>query len=301
MVCMDVERRIVIRVPELNRRLVFWGVGIALAVAGFSYWYGWVRPYVRIGSAHFEAYVSVVGTDVAGRIVEVGPQEGEAVKKGETLFSLDRDLMLAKQSQMKLILESLNDQVEAEKGQIGKAMEAYLTASVELEAGAGSPEQIKRHLALIDEAQEKIEATQGKIAITKAEMGILDLQLKKMTCAAPFDGVILKRSKNPGAVVSFGEPIYVLCDLERSWVEAEVAEIELGWLKVGTEARVRFAAYPGREFTGRVSYIGSATVDKSAFTPIVAQGQVVPIRITIDQTDAVLRPGLSATVRLVYK
>jgi predicted DNA-binding transcriptional regulator len=97
---------------------------------------------------------------------------------------------------------------------------------------------------------------------SKNELGAIDLQLKKMALVAPFDGVILKRSKNPGAVVSFGDPVYILSDPNQTWIETEIADKTLGSINVGTVARIRLAAYPKKEFLGKVSYIGPATVAK---------------------------------------
>lgn len=297
------EKRIVIKLPNLRWRSLFdyrFLVLFSLVIFAsfFAYWFQNVRPYLKVASARIEAYSSIVNSDVAGRIVEMGPQEGDLVRKGQTLFVLDRDLLLAKQAQAKGVLDSLYEQIETEKGRIGQAMEAYLVASSELELGVGSQDQVKKQLALMDEAQEKTAEAVSKIGSAKTELSFLDLQLKKMTLAAPFDGMILKRSKNPGAVVSFGDPVYVLCDLSRMWIEAEISEREIGQIGIGTPARISLPAYPKKEFVGKVAYIGPATVAKSSFAPSSGQEAMIPVQISIESGNMALRPGLSAHVRL---
>lgn len=284
------QKKIVIKLPALERRTFMFLIIAALGFTSiFAYWYQNMRPYLWIESAHIETFSTLVSSDCAGRIVEMGPQEGDHVKKGETLFVFDRDLLLAKQAQAKRSSDALNQQVEIEKDRVGKAMEAYLIASSDLDFG--SQDRVKLQLELMNEAQEKSERAALQVEELKTELSLLDLQLKKTVMTAPFDGIVLKRSANPGVVVSFGDPLYLLSDPDRMWVEAEVPEHEIGQVTIGTPARVRLLAYPKKELVGSVSYIGPATVAKSS--------QVfIPIKISIAKSEISLKPGLSATVAL---
>lgn len=297
------EKKIIIKLPNLRWRSFlslrfFLILSLLLFSSTFAFWFHNVRPYLWISSAHLEAFCSIINCDVAGRIIEMGPQEGDRVKKGQTLVILDRDLILAKQVQAKQSLDSIETQIEVEKGRIGQAMEAYLTATTELELGIGSHDQVKKQLALMDEAQEKTEMASSKLVVAKTELEVLDLQLRKMALTAPFDGIILKRSKNPGAVVSFGDPIYILCDPDRIWIEAEIPENEIGNIAIGTPARIRLPAYPKKELAGKVTYIGPATVAKSSLLPFSGQKVTIPIKISLENPDVALKPGLSASVGL---
>ncbi len=288
------DRKIVIKLPSFNLRTLlsvrfFLVLSLLIFSAAFAYWYHNVRPFFWVSSAHVEAFSSVLSADVAGRIHEMGPQEGDFVKKGQTLFTLDRDLIFAKHAQSEFVVESLSMQIEVEKERIGKAMDSYLTASSELDLGVGSSENVKKQLALMDEAQEKADTAYAKLGQAKLETSLLDMQLKKMALTAPFDGVILKRAKNPGAVVSFGDPVYTLCDTNNLWIEAEVPEHVIGKIALGTRARVALPAYPNKEFVGKVTYIGPATVGETT---------KIPIKVSLENIDISLRPGLSASVGL---
>lgn len=297
------EKRIVIKLPRFHLRylLSFQFLLVAAALlffSAFAYWYQAVRPWLWIGSAHLEAPSMIVSSDMAGRIVEMGVQEGDSVKKGQMLFVFDRDLVLAKQAQAKLAINGLNDQIEAEKERIGKAMEDYLTATAELEMGIGSPDLVKKQLALMEEAQAKTETAHSQLNIARAELDLVNLQVKKMTLAAPFEGIVLKSCKSLGSVVSFGEPIYVLCDPSRVWIETEVPEKEISYVSLGTPVRIQLPAYPNREFSGKVAWIGAATLAKSSLNPMPGQNQSVPIKISIENAGITLKPGLSASVGL---
>ncbi len=297
------QRKIVIKLPTLHWRFFFTFrfflvLFALLACSAFAYWYQNIRPYLWIPSAHLEAFSTVVHSDTAGRLVKMGPQEGDFVKQGQTLLILDQDLIFAKQAQVQRSIETLHTQIEGEKERIGKAMESYVAATTQFELGIGTQDQVKRQLALMDEAQEKTERALSEIGALKSELGLLDLELKKMVLVAPFEGVILKKAKNLGAVVAFGEPLYTLCDPNRIWVEAEIPEQEISHIAIGTPARIRLAAYPKKEWTGKVTYIGPATVAKSAMLPFSGNRQTIPIKISLENTSGLFKPGLSAQVGL---
>ncbi len=272
-------------------------LALLLFLSTFAYWYNGVRPYLCIKGAHVESFSTVISSDIAARIVELGPQEGDFVKKGDVLFTLERDFLLAKQAQMKGVLDSFVEQIEKEKGRLGKAMEDYLTATNGLELGAESSDESKKQLTLMEEAQEKSQQAHSQLTSVKTEMGLLDLQLKKMIFTAPFNGVVLKRLKTEGSVALFGDPIYTLSDPNRVWIDAEIPEEESSHVIVGTQARITLAAFPKKEFMGKVTYIGPATVVKRE--PILPfQKAKIPIKISIENSCVSLKPGLSATVRL---
>lgn len=297
------DKKIVIRLPRLDRDFFLsyrFGVAIAIVLAAslFSYWYLAVRPYLWIAGAHVEAFSTVISSDLSGRIVEMGPQEGDRVKRGQPLLSLDRDLLVTKQEQAKRSLHSLNEQVETEKERFGKALENYLSATGELEIGLGSQEKVKRQLNLMEESQEKSDAILQHLAAVQDTLADLELQMKKTAFAAPFDGIVLKRAKQPGTAISPGEPVYVLCDPDRLWIEAEVPEQEIGRIAIGAPVLIRLPAYPKKELTGKVSWIGPATVAKTASLPFLGQNEAIPIRISLENPTFSLKPGLSANIRL---
>lgn len=257
-------------------------------ILAFAIWFSLIRPYLWVDAARVGAYSSVIGADIAGRLAEMGPQEGEFVKKGELLFKLDRDLALAKMGAEKVHVQSLEKQMRWEKERLDKIMEDYINACAELEVGACTSEKVQSQLVVMQESQTKFEAVYSQLEKVRTDLSLLDLEVQKMTLSAPFDGVVLKRAQNPGAVVSFGAPVYVLADLGRLWIDAEIPENKLSQIKVGTEARIRFHAYPGQERKGQVTWIG----------PSVEKGAKIPVKISLEATDPSLIPGLSAEVGL---
>ena len=77
------------------------------------------------------------------------------MKKGQILFSIDRDMILSRRSQAKFTVDSLNQQIEFEKNRIGKAMEDYSSAK--------NDGEVQKQLEIIEEAQAKTEAKIPKL------------------------------------------------------------------------------------------------------------------------------------------
>ncbi len=154
---------------------------------------------------------------------------GQAVRKGEPLFTLYSPELLAAQDEYLLALRT-RDQLR--KGGTDAPDGDDLVASA------------RRKLELWDvpEAEmRRIEAT-GKPE-------------KELTFYAPASGVITKRDALPGMRVNAGEMPIEMVDLSRVWVLADVYESELRHVKVGMTATLSLKAYPNETFKGRVAFI----------------------------------------------
>ena len=84
------EKKIIIRLPRLEWRSFAkprFGIAFSLLLCSalFAYWYNAIRPYLWISGAHVEAFSSIISSDLAGRITEMGPQEGDLDKIGDTV------------------------------------------------------------------------------------------------------------------------------------------------------------------------------------------------------------------------
>jgi len=78
--------------------------------------------------------------------------------------------------------------------------------------------------------------------------------VSQVVVSAPIGGVVTARSANPGQVVAMGQELFVVTDLGTVWLVGDLYEQDFATIRVGSEAMVTTAAYPGSEFRGRVSY-----------------------------------------------
>ncbi len=112
---------------------------------------------------------------------------------------------------------------------------------------------------------------------------------KSLSVAAPADGFITEKDVVQGQMVDAGMKLYRIADLEFVWVQAQIYEQDLPFLKLGQEADVSLSYLPDRKFRGRVSHI-YPTVDEKTRT--------VKVRMEFHNPGFLLKPGMFATVEL---
>lgn len=262
-----------------KNRLIVLGA-LLVVVSVFVYWRQAVYPFLELAPGRIEVFTSSIAPNTSGRISEVGPQEGDWVKRGEALFALDRALLMVREEQIESKCQLLRGQIRAEQERVQKALESYLSEIT-------APEEAQRHLATMEEVQLRMEDAKEELAQLQSELNQIRLQIAEKAYTAPFDGIVLRKTKSSGSIVPEGEEIYRVADPQKVWVETSLAETELSQVTLGMKARVYLPAYKSKEWSGVVSWIGPATLE----------GQPrVPLRVAIDQPDLGLKPGLSATV-----
>ncbi|MCL5677339.1 MAG: efflux RND transporter periplasmic adaptor subunit [Firmicutes bacterium] len=121
---------------------------------------------------------------------------------------------------------------------------------------------------------------------------------------APADGTVLQVDAKEGEMTAPGQPLVVMANLTKVRVEANVEETEIAQIRPGEGADVYVDAYPGKPLTGQVKEVGLATgsvfslipSDNSTgnFTKVV---QRIPVRVSVNNEDELLRPGMSVRVR----
>jgi len=113
--------------------------------------------------------------------------------------------------------------------------------------------------------------------------------MRTVTLAAPTSGFVIDKKVVQGQSIQAGEELYTIADLSDVWVEAQLHEEDAGRVGIGAGATLQFTSYPGRPFTGRVTYID----------PILGeQARTVKARITVPNSDGRIKPGMYATVIL---
>ncbi len=294
------EKKIIIPLPALTWKALFSFRAILLFIALsaaflFTYWYWVIYPFLWISTAHVDAFSSTITSDSVGKLSDITLSEGELIRKGEPLFTLENESAIQKQKKIQASLESLNAVMVSEKRRMEKAMQDYLASSAELDVGIGTAEAVDRHLTQLQDAQIKSEEAAAQMNQLNREFTFLNDRSKKFS--APFDAIVLKKLKNSGDLASIGEPICSLLDPNQVWIEAQIPEKELGLISLGTPAKVRLIAYPGKEWSGKIIWISPATVSKISSLPNT-QDERISVKIALENKDFLLKPGLTARVGL---
>ena len=169
--------------------------------------------------------------------------------------------------------------------------------------------RLAKLLALeIDEQRRQVAYRKAQVEQAKRDEDTVRTRLQYTRVVAPFDGVVVRRFRNPGDHAPMGSPILSVYDPELVYVTAYMEEERLEGVAPGNPARIWLDAISGT-LNGRVVWIEQATGANFALVPRdVSSGeftkvtQRVPIRIAVerDRHWPALRPGLSATVAISH-
>lgn len=174
--------------------------------------------------------------------------------------------------------------------QLVATQEEYLLALKNARALEGSAIPDIRHgaEALVDSTRKRLRL------LDVPEHQIEDLEetgevLKALHIHSPFDGVAVRVGAREGEYVTPATELYAIADLSRVWVNADVFEQDLPWVKAGDPADIRLKGLPGRVLRGRIDFVYPYAEPKT---------RTVKVRLAFDNPDGLLRPDLFADVTI---
>jgi multidrug efflux pump subunit AcrA (membrane-fusion protein) len=150
----------------------------------------------------------------------------------------------------------------------------------------------QQHLKLVREGarQEVKEVSRAKLKEMEALLAQEQIRLQNTNIVAPFQGEIIRKYVDGGALVSSSTPIVNLVHTMTVKIVANVLERDIPLLKPGMKAAIRTETYPERVFEGRVARINIG-LDLSTRT--------LQAEIEIPNSDRLLKPGMFARVEVV--
>ncbi|MBS0286797.1 MAG: secretion protein HlyD [Proteobacteria bacterium] len=316
-------------------------LGIVLAVGGSVYFFYTKKIHDKQLIVHGNVDIRQVelGFRVAGRIEKMHFEEGDTVKKGDVLASLDKtpfqhdvDNLKAQVAAAQANLTKYNtgnrpQEIQEAIALVNQQQATYdnaskvLTRKKELlEKNYASKQEYDDAFATANEAQarlktaqealklmkegfrtEDIEAASAQFEAMKAQLSLAQIRLQDSELLAPNDGIILTRIKEPGAIVPIGTPVYTLSLTNPVWIRAYVSEIDLGRLKPGMSALVYTDTAPDKPFKGQVGFISPQAefTPKNIETKELRTDLVYRIRIIVDDKEGQLRQGMPVTATLL--
>jgi Cu(I)/Ag(I) efflux system membrane fusion protein len=215
-----------------------------------------------------ETRTSHVHSKVRGWIERVNVDfVGKRVTAGTPLCAIYSQEVLAAQLEFLSVL----DQTAAPSlpGVLGEA-ETQARARL-LEAG-------RRRLALWDVPEREI----ARLESTRTP-------LRTFTLTAPRSGIVVARQAIPGTFIDPSVELYVVSDVGKLWLLADVYEVDAPWIRPGAMATVRFEGLTSEKRQARLSFV-PPTVDEATRT--------LKVRFDLDNPAGTLRPGAFATVEL---
>jgi multidrug resistance efflux pump len=194
-------------------------------------------------------------------------------------------------------------QVQSARAALAKAKTPALDYDIQQ-----SQAQVEQAQAALDALKagtrkQQLDAAKAQVDQAKAAAKAIEVQLAKVTISAPTDGVIINRNVEPGEMAAAGAALFEIGRLDHLELTVYLPEEKFALVKAGDTARVNVDAYPGRTFTATVLRIA----DQAEYTPRNVQtvegrkDTVFAIRLSLDNTDLALKPGMPADVTFEQK
>jgi len=241
-----------------------------------------------------EARTARIGSMVEGTVVETHVEVGDRVRAGTVLAELHSHV------------------VHDAWADYRRAIADRRRLTTELAFATSAEERAQRLLASKAISQQELQRAQAdKVAATEQlDMAATEVRRAEealehygvtnkedptgesgetIPAVAPLTGVVLERDVTQGTAVTPGMLLFVVSDLSEVWVLAEVEETHVASLGVGRPVEVSVAAYPGRVFPGRVTFVGDLINPKT---------RRLTVRCAVSNPDGRLKPNMYATVAL---
>ena len=153
-------------------------------------------------------------------------------------------------------------------------------------------------LALAGPRQEDIAAARETLRAYKAALSVAKRNLDYAYLYAPSDGVIQTRILEPGDMASPQTPVFTLALTDPVWVRAYVPEPDMGKIRLGMSAEVTTDSYPGKRYRAWIGFISPTAefTPKSVETREVRTNLVYQVRVYVCNFVNELRLGMPATV-----
>lgn len=272
-----------------------------------------IRDLVEIvtASGNIRARRTVdISSDVSARVSELLIDEGDDVTAGQTLLRLEPDQYQAALSRAEAQLA----QSQAQEGQ----QRANLTRAARdrdrlVQLRARDSLLVSRQQ--LDDAETQFEVqTQlleaARYGVSQAQAGVDEAadRLSKTIFSAPIAGKVTRLNVEEGETVIIGTMnnpgslVLTISDLSVIEVVVQVDETEVSEIALGDSASIRIDAFPDRAFSGRVTEIGNSAINPPSQQQGNQQAAIdFEVVLTLDETDAPLRPDLSATADIIVE
>jgi len=301
----------------MKKKLIIWTLVVAaLAALGYAGWryqkahaapeIAWKASPIEkrkisakvAASGTLQATVTVqIGAQVSGRIQKLNADFNTTVKKGQLLAKLDPQLFQA-------AVEQANANYLSAKASVAKAEAQQKDAELVLARTKMLSEQALASAADLQTADTNVAVAKAATDVAKASRAQSSASLHQAQVNmsyteiySPIDGTVISRAVDVGQTVASSLQAPVLFtiaeDLHKMQVHTSVAEGDVGRLQPGMDATFTVDAFQGQTFKGKVGQIRNAA---QTLQNVVTYDAV----IDVENVDLKLRPGMTATVTIVF-
>lgn len=251
-----------------------------------------------------------IGSQISGQLKEILVDFNTEVKAGQLIARIDPETYQQKLRQAEADLEAARASVAVQRAQITSAQATLADAQRDLERKKTLVEKNFIAASERDKAQTLFETARAQLQVTQAQVkngeaavrqkealvGQARIDLGRTEIRSPVNGIVVKRSVEPGQTVAASlqapELFVIARNLTDMQVETAIDEADVGRIHTGQKASFTVDAFPGRSFEGEVKQVRKAA-------QVVSNVVSYTVVISAGNPDLSLLPGMTANVRII--
>lgn len=305
--------------PRRRRRIVLWVLLVlAIILSGILYAKGVFTPPVKVQIAtvtqiypsqtltvlNASGYVvpqrkSALASKVTGRLIWLGVEEGNRVKKDQIIARLESQDVTAAKEQAEANVNAARYNIELARAELREASLHLERNKALLTKGYVARSVYDSALARYEKAVASVEASEANLKASLAALEVANINLEYTLIRAPFDGVVLTKNADVGDIVTpigaaanAKSAVITIADMNSLQVEADVSESNLNKIKIGQPCEIQLDALPGELFQGIIHMI-VPTADRTKAT--------VMVKVRFVDRDVRVLPEMSAKVAFLSR
>ncbi len=229
-----------------------------------------------------ESRLARIGASVTGRITDLDVIPGQDVKRGQLLATLHSvELSTAQLAFLKAYSQRL------------LAMRAAQRAEQLVEADVIGRAELQRRQSEFAQSEAEVSAARDQLMVLgMSESAVAGLTADRSVNSqaavrASISGTVLERKVTQGQVVQPADTMFLVADLSRVWLVAEVPEQQATLIRRGEVVEAEIASLPGDRLAGTLSFIGAI---------VNPETRTITVRMELDNADRRFKPAMLATM-----
>ncbi len=237
-----------------------------------------------------------ISSELSGTVKVVHADFNDKVVAGQVLAELDTDKLVAEVSHASATLAVNGAQQQQAEATLAEAAQANQRASALTEKRYASQATRESAEAVYQRAVAGVAVAKAQVAVAAADLVTAETNLRKATIRSPINGVVMSRTVEPGQTVAASLQAPVLFtiaeNLASMQLEVAVDEADVGSVQVGQSATFTVEAYRDRSFPAKLTMV--------RFAPVTVNNVVTYTAVlSLDNSELLLRPGMTATAEIV--
>lgn len=266
--------------PKVSGRVATVAVDVGDRVATGQILLTLEKQELEINVAQAEAAVAAARANLARVRAGARPEEIEQARAQVTQAASNLEQARANLSRITALYES---------GAVSQAQLEQAQSQYEVAQAAHSAAMSQLRIVQQGPRDEDIQAVEAQLMQAEAGLAMAQLQLSHAELVSTLDGIVADRLVQPGDMIGAGTPAFRIVQIDPVVVRIELGGRDIVRVRPGAEATLTLDAFPYQSFTGTVT-----AVEAVAST----QSRLFGVRIEVPNPEGLLKPGMSARVRL---